>query len=423
MTNHKTDSKTAQASPRVNGERLWDSIMQMAKIGPGAAGGSSRQALTDEDKAGRDLFVSWCRAAGCTITLDDMGNIFARRDGRDNTRRPVVSGSHLDTQPHGGKFDGVYGVLAALEVVRTLNDHQIETDAPLEIVVWSNEEGCRFSPAMIASGVFAGLFEKEFAWAREDADGKRLYDELKRIGYLGPQPCGEHPIGALFEAHIEQGPILEKNNHTIGVVTGGQGVRWYDVSLHGQDSHAGSTPMPGRRDALICAAEMTLAVQRIANEHAPYGVGTVGQMSVSPNSRNTIPGSVIGTVDLRHRDDETLARMDDAFRKSCEQIAAHNGVSIEITEIWCNPAINFDQRYVKAVRDAAEKMQYRHLDMVSGAGHDACQVCRIAPTAMIFVPCADGLSHNEQESAEASDLEAGCNVLLHAMLETADQPV
>ena len=409
------------ASPdlRVNGERLWDSIMRIGEIGPGAAGGSSRLALTDEDREARDLFVAWCKQAGCSITLDDMGNLFARRNGRNNDLPPIMAGSHLDTQPHGGKFDGVYGVLAALEVVRALNDHGVETEAPLEVVVWTNEEGCRFAPAMIASGVFAGVFEKDFAWSRQDADGRKLVDELKRIGYLGEQHCGDHPIGALFEAHIEQGPVLERDNHTIGVVIGGQGQRWYDVSVTGQDSHAGSTPMPGRRDALLAAAKLVESVHQIAWHHAPFGVATVGQMSVMPNSRNTIPGKVVFSLDLRHPDDETLALMDRSFRECCDEITAQSRLDIDAVEIWHSPPVQFNPACVDAVRCAATKLNYRHQDMVSGAGHDACQLSHVAPTAMIFVPCEGGLSHNEQESAEPADLEAGCNVLLHAMLELA----
>ncbi len=415
-----TDSRS-NLSPdiRTNGERLWDSIMRMGEIGPGVAGGSSRLTLTDEDRAGRDLLVAWCREAGCAVTIDDMGNIFARRDGRNNRLPPVVSGSHLDTQPHGGKFDGVYGVLAALEVVRALNDHDIETEAAVEVAVWTNEEGCRFAPAMIASGVFAGAFEKEFAWSREDAEGKTLAAELKRIGYFGEQRCGEHPIGAFFEAHIEQGPILEREGDTIGVVMGGQALRWYDITVSGQDAHAGSTPMPGRRDALVAAAKLVQAAQRIALEHAPHGVGTAAKMTVEPQSRNTIPGSACFSLDMRHPDAGTLAQMCGTFRACCDEIAAGGGCHVDVAEIWNCPPVKFDPRCITAVRDAAAKLNYRHRDMVSGAGHDACQLSAVVPTAMIFVPCEGGLSHNEAETAKPRDLEAGCNVLLHAMLEMA----
>jgi len=404
---------------RVNGQRLWDSIMSMAEIGPGEHGGSCRLALTDEDKRGRDLFINWCKDIGCTIEVDDMGNIFARRAGRNSDLDPVVAGSHLDTQPHGGKFDGIYGVLAALEALRTLHDNKIETEAAVEIVVWTNEEGSRFAPAMIASGVYAGLFEKEYAWLRSDVEGKTIGGELERIGYKGDIACGEHKIGYLLEAHIEQGPVLEDNNTQIGIVIGGQGQRWYDVTVKGKDSHAGPTPMPGRQDALVASAEIISKIQAIALEQAPFGVGTVGEMYVLPNSRNTIPGEVRFTVDIRNPDDEPLKVMGEQFRQASSDCAARHNVEIEIDEIWTKPPVKFAQDCINAVTDAVNELDYSNQRIVSGAGHDACQVCEVAPTSMIFVPCADGLSHNELESAEPADLEAGCNVLLQAMLKLA----
>ena len=406
---------------RVSGDRLWDSIMAIAEIGPGKHGGSCRLALTDEDREGRDLFIRWCEEIGCSISIDDMGNIFARRAGLNNDLAPVVAGSHLDTQPHGGKFDGIYGVLAALEVVRTLHDNDVTTAAPLEVVVWTNEEGSRFAPAMIASGVYAGLFDKEFAWSINDSDGKSLGDELKRIGYMGDSPCGDHPIAALLEAHIEQGPILEADNHQIGVVIGGQGQHWYDITLKGQDSHAGSTPMKGRRDALVAAAEIITLVQELALEFAPHAVATVGEMSVLPNSRNTIPGEVFLTVDIRNPDAQVLADMDEKLRSRIATSVAGRGVEAELVEIWDKAPVKFDADCIAAVSSATNALGYSNQQMVSGAGHDACQVCLVAPTSMIFVPCAGGLSHNEQESAEPADLEAGCNVLMHAMLSLANR--
>ncbi len=406
---------------RVNGRRLWDSIMAMAEVGPGQHGGSCRLALSDADREGRDLFVGWCREIGCSIEIDDMGNIFARRPGRDAARAPVVAGSHLDTQPHGGRFDGIYGVLAGLEVLRTLHEQNVTTAAPLEVVVWTNEEGARFAPAMIASGVYAGLFDKEFAWSRSDSDGRTLADELRRIGYFGDVTCGEHPIGALFEAHIEQGPILEAEDKTIGVVVGGQGIRWYDLRLRGRDSHAGSTPMKGRRDALLAAAEIVMAVQGLALDYAPDAVGTVGEMKVMPNSRNTIPGEVFLTIDIRNPDREVLGTMAEHLREIVAKCAGRHGVDFELDEIWDKPPIEFDPDCVSAVESAARELDYSYRRIVSGAGHDACQVCEVAPTSMIFVPCAGGLSHNEAESAEPRDLEAGANVLLHAMLALANR--
>ena len=410
---------TPSTNLRVDGTRLWESIMEMAKIGALPAGGCGRLALTDDDKRARDLFASWCERAGCTVTVDEMGNMFARRPGRKPDLPPVAAGSHLDTQPHGGKFDGIFGVLAALEVVRTLNDAGVETQAPIEAINWTNEEGSRFAPAMIASGVFAGLFDRDFAYRIESPDGETLGDELARIGYKGSEPCGEHPLGALFEAHIEQGPILERSGVPIGVVGGAQGQRWYDIEVHGRDSHAGTTPMPTRKDALVAAARMAARIEDIALGKAPHAVGTVGQFDVSPNSRNTIPGEVRFSVDIRHPDAGVLAEMDTEIRESFTAIAERAGVDIAVDQIWEKPPIEFDPRCVAAVREAAAGLGYGHQDIVSGAGHDACQVCEVAPTGMIFIPCEDGISHNEIESATSEDLEMGCNVLLHAMLSMA----
>lgn len=404
---------------KVNGDRLWDSLMEMAKIGPGVAGGNCRLALSDFDREGRDLFVRWCKEAGCSIAIDKMGNIFARRPGTDPALPPVTTGSHLDTQPTGGKFDGVFGVLAGLEVIRTLNDNGIETAAPIEVAVWTNEEGSRFAPAMVASGVFAGVFDLEYGHSRKDPDGKTLGEELKRIGYLGDETPGDHPIRAFFEAHIEQGPILEAEKKTIGVVTGAQGQRWFEVMLAGAESHAGTTPMNRRRDALVAAAKLVQAVNEIALAHPPHAVSTVGMMQVSPNSRNTIPGSVFLTVDLRHPDDHTLSAMEGELRRACAEICEPARIEADVEMIWYAPPIVFDKDCVGAVRNAATAAGYDNMEIVSGAGHDACYISRVAPTAMIFVPCEDGVSHNESESATPGDLAAGCNVLLYAMLERA----
>lgn len=405
---------------RINGERLWQSLMDMAEIGALPNGGCARLALSDEDRAGRDLFARWCKEAGCEVTVDSLGNMFARRPGRNPDLPPVATGSHLDTQPHGGKFDGVYGVLAGLEVVRALNDAGVETEAPLEVINWTNEEGSRFAPAMVASGVFAGIFEPDYALALSDSDGAVFADELDRIGYRGDQPCGEHPLGALYEAHIEQGPILEREDRPIGVVTGGQGQRWYDICVTGQDSHAGSTPMPGRKDAMVAAAKMVVLVQALALANEPHAVGTVGEMFVSPNSRNTIPGKVNFSVDMRHPDAQALSGLNTAITQGFASIAEAEGVDCEITPIWDKAPVEFEASCVEAVRKAADALGYGNMDIVSGAGHDACQVCAVAPTGMIFVPCADGISHAESESATPEDLEKGCNVLLHAMLASAN---
>ncbi len=404
---------------KIDGERLWQSLMAMAEIGPTEKGGSCRLALTDLDRQARDLFVEWCQEAGCSVTVDAMGNIFARRPGRDPDLAPVACGSHLDTQPTGGKFDGVFGVLAGLEVIRTLNDHDYDTDAPIEISVWTNEEGSRFPPAMIGSGVFAGVFDLEYGHGRADLEGKTIGAELQRIGYAGGTPCGDHPFRAFFEAHIEQGPILEAENKTIGVVRGAQGQRWYEVTVRGAEAHAGTTPMNRRRDALVGAARLVERVNAIALDHAPDAVSTVGLMQVSPNSRNTIPGEVFFAVDLRHPRDAVLSEMDAALRVACETVLDPMGLDHEIEEIWHTPALEFDADCVEAVRQAAAEAGYASRDIVSGAGHDACYISRVAPTGMVFVPCADGISHNEIESATPDDLTAGCNVLLQAMLRRA----
>ncbi|MEM7207071.1 MAG: Zn-dependent hydrolase [Pseudomonadota bacterium] len=406
---------------RVNGARLWESLMEMAKIGALPAGGCCRLALTDEDIAGRALFKQWCEAEGCTFSSDDMGNLFVRRSGRNNSLDPIVAGSHLDTQPHGGKFDGIYGVLAGLEVIRTLNENNIETEAPVEVVVWMNEEGARFAPAMIASGVYANLFTREFALGREDLDGVTQGEALEKSGFVGNEKCGEHKMGAYLEAHIEQGPILEINENVVGVVTGGQGSLWYDARVTGTDSHAGSTPMKGRRDAFIAASKMTLAVHDIVNKHAPNAVGTIGSVEVKPNSRNTIAGEVFFTIDIRHPDYDILRNMDAEMRAALDAICTEQNVELDLDEIWDNPPAVFSERCITAVRDAARDLGCAHQDIVSGAGHDACQVSRVVPVGMIFVPCAGGISHNEAESAEPDHLEAGCNVLLHAMISLASR--
>ncbi len=405
---------------KIDGDRLWASLMELAEIGATEKGGVCRLALTDLDRAGRDLFVRWCEDAGCTVSVDGVGNIFARRPGRDDTLPPVMAGSHLDSQPTGGKFDGAYGVLAGLEAVRTLNDFAIETDAPVEIVAWTNEEGSRFSPPMMGSGAFAGVFGTEEVKARPDnATGARLGDELARIGYDGGAPVGGREIGAYFEAHIEQGPILENEGKTIGVVTGAQGQRWYEVTVTGQEAHAGPTPMALRRDALVAAARMIDAVNRLGHDFPPNACATVGFVESSPNSRNTIPGLVFFTVDLRHPDDATLAAMDRRLRADFAGIAEAAGCTADIVDFWDFPATAFDPACVSAVREAAGQGGVGWRDIVSGAGHDAVYIARIAPAAMIFIPCEGGISHNEIENATREDCAAGAQVLLQAMLERA----
>jgi len=406
----------------IDGDRLWKSIMEIAKIGATEKGGSRRLALTDLDREARDLFVAWCEAAGCTVSVDRIGNIFARRPGSNPDAAAVVTGSHLDTQPTGGRFDGVYGVLAGLEVIRTLNDLDYRTERPVDVVVWTNEEGSRFAPAMIASGVFAGEFTLEEALARPDPDGLTIGEELARIGYAGDEEIGARDIHAYFEAHIEQGPILEAEDKTIGVVTGAQGQRWYEATLTGVESHAGPTPMDRRKDALLGAARLVELVNRIGLDHQPGACATVGMIGAYPNSRNVIPGRVFLTIDFRHPDDGELAKMDAAMRTGLDAIAAGIGLAVELEQILDLAAVHFDASCVAAVRQAAAEQGYALRDMVSGAGHDACNIAAVAPTAMIFIPCVDGISHNEVEDAKPEWVTAGGQVLLGAVLEKAGTP-
>ncbi len=405
---------------RIDGARLWDALMEMAKIGATPKGGCKRLTLTDLDRQGRDLFASWCRAAGLGLGVDEMGNMFARREGTQADLAPVMMGSHLDTQPTGGKFDGVLGVLGALEVMRSLNDLKIRTRRPIEIANWTNEEGSRFAPAMVSSGVFAGVYTKEFAYGRQDPDGNLLGDELVRIGFKGDEKVGARKIHAFFELHIEQGPILEAEDVQVGVVTHGQGQRWYEVRLTGFESHAGSTPMPRRKDALLGAARIVELVNRAALANAPLAVGTVGMLNPYPNSRNVIPGEVFLACEFRHPRDEVLTAMDAALREGVEAITKEIGLTYDMKQIFYYQPVAFDPACVSAVRRAAQHFGYTHRDIVSGAGHDACYIARVAPTSMIFTPCVDGISHNEAEDIKPDWATAGANVLMHAVLEKAE---
>jgi N-carbamoyl-L-amino-acid hydrolase len=411
---------TLTGNMRIDGDRLWDSLMEMAKIGPGVRGGNNRQTLTDEDGEGRHLFKSWCERAGMTMGVDTMGNMFFRREGSDPDALPVYVGSHLDTQPTGGKFDGVLGVLGALEVVRTLNDLNIRTKHPIVVTNWTNEEGTRFAPAMLASGVFAGVHEEDWAQARTDAKGKTFGEELVRIGWKGDEPVGNRKIHAFFELHIEQGPILEAEKKDIGVVTHGQGLWWLQVTLTGKDAHTGSTPMAMRRNAGLGMARITELVHEIAMSQQPDAVGAIGHVDVYPNSRNVIPGKVVFTVDFRSPHQGKLDAMKSRLEAEAPQIAADLGLQIEIDTAGHFDPVTFDAGCVSAVRHAAERLGYTHRDIVSGAGHDACWINRVAPTAMIFCPCVDGLSHNEDEEISKEWAKAGTDVLLHAVLETAE---
>jgi N-carbamoyl-L-amino-acid hydrolase len=404
---------------RINGTRLWNALMELAQIGATDKGGVKRLALTDLDRQGRDLVVQWAKAEGLAVTVDAIGNVFMRREGANPGLAPVVTGSHIDTQPTGGKFDGNYGVLAGLEVVRTLNERGIRTQAPIEVAFWTNEEGSRFVPVMMGSGVFCGAFTLETAYAARDVDGKSVGEELERIGYRGDQAPGMHPIGAYFEAHIEQGPVLEDANKVIGVVPAVMGLSWYDCTVTGMEAHAGPTPMHLRRDALQVATTIMQETVAIANRYPPYGRGTVGMVQVFPNSRNVIPGRVKFSIDLRNVSDDLLDTMHGEIEAFVERTRRETGLAIELERVSYYPPCPFHPDCVDAVRAATARLGYSTMDVVSGAGHDAIYVARLAPAGMIFVPCKDGISHNEIEDAQPAHLEAGCNVLLHAMLERA----
>lgn len=398
-----------------NGDRLWGSLMDMAAVGATANGGNCRLALSAEDKAGRELFMSWCRAEGMTLGFDAIGNLFARRTGLISTLPPVVMGSHLDTQPKGGRFDGIYGVLCGLEVIRCLNERGIQSNRSIEIAVWTNEEGARFTPAMFGSAVFTGELPLQVALDACDAKGVSVADELEATGHVGGLPF-KRPFDAYFEAHIEQGPILEDNGIPIGVVTGGQAICWLDVTVQGKSAHAGTTPMALRKDAMFAVADMATRLETLADGFAPQGLVTIGQLDIAKSSRNTIAGSVNFTVDLRHHHDEQIASMEHEVREQFQQVADRRGLTLDIQRHWLCPATPFDAECVSAVRRSVKSLGYAHQDIVSGAGHDAILLARHCPATMVFIPCVGGLSHNEAEDVLPEDARMGCDVLLNAVV-------
>ena len=404
---------------KINSERLWDSLMDMARVGPGVAGGNNRQTVTDADSEGRHLFQTWAEAAGCSMGLDQMGNMFAMCAGTDPDALPVYVGSHLDTQPTGGKYDGVLGVLGGLELLRTMSDLDIKTKHPIVVTNWTNEEGTRYAPAMLSSGVFAGLHSQEWAYERTDADGKSFGDELVRIGWRGDETVGARKMHAFFELHIEQGPILEAEDKQIGVVTHGQGLSWTEITILGKDAHTGSTPMPMRKNAGLAMARILDRVEDIAMSHAPHAVGAAGHVNVYPNSRNVIPGKVVFTVDFRSPELAVIQDMESRLRVEAQGICDSMGMEVSFEKVGGFDPVTFDETCVQAVRSAAVRLGYSHMDLISGAGHDACWINRVAPTAMIMCPCVDGLSHNEAEEISPEWAAAGTDVLLHAVLETA----
>jgi N-carbamoyl-L-amino-acid hydrolase len=408
---------------RIDGRRLWDSLMAMAEIGATPKGGVRRITLTDVDRAGRDRFTEWCQAAGLTVTVDQIGNMFARREGKNPKAAPVLMGSHLDSQPSGGKFDGALGVIAGLEAMRTFNDLGITTERPVVLVNWTDEEGTRFGRSLMGSGVWAGVYGLEETYATTDVAGVSVRTALDGIGYAGPQKAEPFPADAYFELHIEQGPILERENFAIGIVTGAQAQVWYDALLEGQDSHAGTTPPAARRDALVGAARVIALVDRMMRAEGEDGRGTVGFLEVIPNSRNVVPGAVRFSVEFRHPDDSTLDRLDHDFEPAAFAIAREAGLKLTLTKLFKFKAQPFDAECVGLVESAAARLGYPARKIVSGAGHDAVYVARKIPTAMIFTPCRDGLSHNEEEHIEPHQAEAGAQVLFEAVLARANRPL
>ncbi len=409
------------SNQRINGQRLWDSLMTMAEIGATPKGGVRRITLSDEDRRGRDLFRSWCESIGLKLRVDAAGNMFARREGRDPTRKPVLFGSHLDSQPSGGKFDGALGVMAGLEVMRTVVDLNIVTEAPLELVNWTDEEGCRFGRSLMGSGIWAGVFPEDVALDARDPDGISAREALAAIGYAGSEPARPFPADAFFELHIEQGPILEQGQQKIGIVTGAQAQVWFDCVATGQDSHAGTTPPSARRDALVCTARIIDLVDRLMRVRGEDGRGTVGYMQVLPNSRNVIPGEVRFSVEFRHPDGAEIDRLAAEFQHEAAAIAHDCSIKLGVSELFRFPLQAFDADCVDLVRQAAARNGYKAREIVSGAGHDAVYVSRHVPTAMIFTPCKDGLSHNESESIQPDEAEAGCQVLLDAVIARANR--
>ena len=413
---------TPATNRRIDGARLWDSLMEMAQIGATPKGGVRRLALSDVDRQGRALFRRWCEEAGLAVRVDALGNMFARREGRDPSRLPVLFGSHLDSQPSGGKFDGALGVLGGLELIRTLNDLDIATEAPIELVNWTDEEGSRFGHSLMGSGVWAGVFDRAEVEALRDLDGVTVREALDATGIRGPETPQAFPADSYFELHIEQGPILEREGKAIGVVTGAQAQIWYDAVVVGQDAHAGTTPPSARKDALVCMARMVDLVDRVMRARGEEGRGTVGQVTVVPNSRNVIPGEVRFSVEFRHPDGREVRAAATEFEKGAAEIARAAGTELTLHELFEIPAQPFDPTCVDLVRQAAERLGFPAREIVSGAAHDAVYVARRIPTAMIFTPCENGLSHNEAENIEPEHAEAGCQVLFEAVVARANAP-
>jgi len=406
---------------RIDGKRLWDSLMAMAAIGATPKGGVKRLTLSDVDREGRDTFKGWCEALGLTMRVDAIGNMFARREGRDPRRLPVLMGSHLDSQPTGGKFDGALGVIAGLEVMRTLADLNITTEAPIELINWTDEEGSRFGHSLMGSGTWAGIYTLEKAYGLKDVEGVSVSEALDQIGYKGAHAARPFPADAYFELHIEQGPILEREGKQVGIVTGAQAQVWYDAVITGRDSHAGTTPPSMRRDALVAAARVVALVDELMRARGEDGRGTVGFLQIPQASRNVVPGEVRFSVEFRHPDDAQIRTLASTFPAQARALVEANGCRLDLAELFVIPAQPFDPSCVDLVRQAAKRLGFSAREIISGAGHDAVYVARSVPTAMIFTPCKDGLSHNEAESILPEEAEAGCQVLFEAVVARANR--
>ncbi|MDF2097455.1 Zn-dependent hydrolase [Aquibaculum arenosum] len=404
---------------RIDGDRLWSSLMEIGRIGETPAGGCRRLALTDEDRRARDLFCRWAREAGCTIRVDPIGNIFARRGGRDDGLPPVMVGSHLDTVPTGGKFDGILGVMTGLEILRTLHDQDIVTEAPVEVAVWTNEEGSRFSPMTLGSSVYTGETDLAFAYGRADEENVTVREALEAIGYKGEAPLGERPIKAYFEVHNEQGPVLESHGESIGIVTGSFYARYFLATIRGEAAHVGPTPMARRKDAMVGAAALTLEIDRIGRSHGEDGRSNAPHIELYPNVRGVIPSEVRLSCDVRHSDPEEVAVMESELRAAAKEVEAARGVSIELEQYYEFGPIHFDPEMTQVLRDCADGLGLKHRDLLTVAGHDAVPLNRICPTALLFVASCNGISHNENEACKPEDVTDGANVLFQAVLSQA----
>jgi N-carbamoyl-L-amino-acid hydrolase len=405
-----------------NPKRYWATIERSAQIGVGRPGGLARVALSDADREMRDQFVAWCREAGCTVSVDGVGNIFGKRPGKDPAAPPVVIGSHLDTQVNGGRYDGIVGVLAGLEIVRSLNDRKIETKRPIEVVNWTNEEGARFSPPMIAAGAFAGVYPVDWVLDRRDDDGKRLGDELRRIGYAGTAPVGGRKLDSYFELHIEQGPLLDQKRIDVGVVTHGYTAHGFIVEVKGETAHTGPWPMDKRKNALVGAAMLAVAAHEIGwKYHATQGKGTAARIVAWPNKPGILSDWAQFTGDFRHEDRSAADRMFLEFKEAMKSCAQRANVEMKIIDQWTWNAELFDKECIALVRDTAKSLGYASLDLPSQAGHDAYHVARVAPTAMIFSPCRDGITHNNNEHADLERTAPAVNVLANVVLARANR--